>query len=205
LDDAVARESVSINRAFVELADAENARIRQDSDRLQDGFNAVRSRIEDARRGTPSLVEQSDDARTAIRILEATLKRLDPSQCAVTDLNDNALLVGPDAQWFRAPHGDWQEMTRRKAARAILARLVYCHQHQPGHGVPADHLIEAGWPGERMVESAGVNRIHVALNQLRKMGLKECITRNDEGYLLDPAVPLQHVALDWRTIRQSNN
>jgi hypothetical protein len=50
------------------------------------------------------------------------------------------------------------------------------------------------------VSGAGVNRVHVALNQLRKLGLTDSITRNDEGYLLDPTLMVKRVATDWRAL-----
>jgi hypothetical protein len=51
-------------------------------------------------------------------------------------------------------------------------------------------LLEAGWPGERVLPDAGANRVYVALATLRKMGLKEVLKSNDSGYFLDPAVPV---------------
>lgn len=56
-----------------------------------------------------------------------------------------------------------------------------------------DDLREAGWPGESMNHDAAVNRIHVALAELRKRGLKPVLKRKDQGYLLDPKVEVRRV------------
>jgi hypothetical protein len=56
-----------------------------------------------------------------------------------------------------------------------------------------DALLQAGWPGERVVPSAGANRVYVALTTLRKLGLRHFLLSRDDGYLLDPALPVRRV------------
>ena len=38
-----------------------------------------------------------------------------------------------------------------------------------------------------MLSEAAASRAYVALNRLRALGLREVISRRDDGYLLDPA------------------
>jgi len=196
----VGRSAVALQRGFIELAQAAQAQIHGDSELLRAQLDAVGERIEQAQSGNPSLVEQSDDARTIIRLLSAWRRQLDPDTAVVDDLPSHALLVGPDAQWCRPVNGEWVDLRRRKSIRGILSVLVDHHRHHPGEGLPTDALVEAGWPEENMVARAGVNRVHVALNQLRKLGLTESILRNDAGYLLDPTLDVQRVATDWRVV-----
>jgi hypothetical protein len=56
--------------------------------------------------------------------------------------------------------------------------------------VRGDALLAAGWPGERILPDAATNRLYVAIATLRKLGLRDVLVRFDEGYRLDPGVPL---------------
>jgi len=66
-------------------------------------------------------------------------------------------------------------------------------REDPGAGLSLDDLLEIGWPGERVVPSAGANRVYVALTTLRNMGLRGHLISQGDGYLLDPALPLERV------------
>ena len=56
--------------------------------------------------------------------------------------------------------------------------------------MPVDDLVAAGWPDERILSAAAGNRIGVALTSLRKLGLRDILQREGDGYALDPAVPV---------------
>jgi hypothetical protein len=49
-----------------------------------------------------------------------------------------------------------------------------------------DDLLAAGWPGERMRADAGAHRVRVAISTLRKMGLRDVLRTEEDGYRLDP-------------------
>jgi hypothetical protein len=66
----------------------------------------------------------------------------------------------------------------------------------PGRGISLPELQEAGWPGERILQQAASNRIYVAVNQMRKMGLKDCLKHGADGYFLDPGLSVQHTAVE---------
>jgi predicted ATPase len=200
LGDTTGHAAVTLSRGFIDLAEAARARVRGDEPALRERFDAVAERIEQARAGASSLVERSDDARSAIRLLSDWLDQLDPSGNFTGSLSATALLVGPDAQWCRPPDEAYQDLRRKRAARALLVALVDQHQRARGQALSPDTLIAAGWPGETLVASAGQNRLHVALNQLRKLGLRQSLQRDDAGYLLDPSLEVQRVAADWRTL-----
>jgi hypothetical protein len=61
-----------------------------------------------------------------------------------------------------------------------------------------DALLARGWPGERMTPSAGANRMKVALSTLRTLGLRDILQRNEQGYLLNPLVPFEHLGTPQR-------
>jgi predicted ATPase/Tfp pilus assembly protein PilF len=204
LDDPIGMAAVTLQRGFIELAQAAQAQIRGDTAQLREYLDEADSRIEAAQGGKTPIVEQSDDARSTIRLMSAWRDQLDPDRCMAQDLREHALLLGSDAQWFRPPGGEYVDLRRRKSARRIMRALADHHSQDPGIAMSTDALVEAGWPGESMVADAGINRVHVALNQLRKMGLKECLSRNADGYLLEPALDVQHVNGDWRTLAEQH-
>lgn len=105
------------------------------------------------------------------------------------------LLLGPAARWCRMPDGSHQDMTGRGALKRIVQCLVAAHAASQ-HACSPDVLIAAGWPGERIKRQAGLNRVYVALAMLRKMGLREVLQRDDEGYRLDPTLIVQSEASD---------
>ena len=53
-----------------------------------------------------------------------------------------------------------------------------------GEVVTKEELLEAAWPGERVLPAAGAHRVRVAVSTLRKLGLKDVIKTVPEGYLL---------------------
>jgi hypothetical protein len=79
----------------------------------------------------------------------------------------------------------------------ILEALVDHHHAHPGAGLTLDALLAAGWPGERVVPAAGANRVYVALTTLRKLGLRGLVLSQDDGYLIDPAVPIDRTSDEW--------
>jgi hypothetical protein len=78
----------------------------------------------------------------------------------------------------------------------LLLRLIERRRTAPGRGLSLAELQEAGWPGERILPQAASNRIYVAMNQLRKLGLKDWLRRSGEGYYLDPALPVHHTTVE---------
>ena len=73
---------------------------------------------------------------------------------------------------------------------AELAALVEQRMCRPGTALAIGSLIARGWPGERILPTAGASRVYVAIATLRGLGLRSLISKNRDGYLLEPAVPL---------------
>jgi hypothetical protein len=78
------------------------------------------------------------------------------------------------------------DLTRRRALRLIVQRLVEEHRTHPNRALGIDTLCEAGWTGERMRPDAARARVYVAISTLRKLGLDDVLVRRDDGYLIDP-------------------
>jgi hypothetical protein len=67
----------------------------------------------------------------------------------------------------------------------VLAERCIAH---PGCHVSAADLIASGWPGERVRDHAAKNRLYVALDGLRRLGLRSVLLRKDDGWHLDPGL-----------------
>jgi hypothetical protein len=80
------------------------------------------------------------------------------------------------------------ELGKRVALRRIVAVLAQRRVTAPGEAVALDALVAAGWPDEKIRADAAINRIHVALSTLRRLGLRDVLLTVEHGYALDPAV-----------------
>lgn len=133
---------------------------------------------------TEPFVARSMHVRTALRMLAGPRDRSPASATA------GAWTVGPEARWFAAPGDPTVSLGRRGAARRILMALVTRRLVMPGAAMTADALIEVGWPGEKVMYEAGLRRARMAIVELRSLGLRDLLRTRDDGYLLDPGVPL---------------
>ncbi|MFT3765512.1 MAG: tetratricopeptide repeat protein [Minicystis sp.] len=192
LDDPLDAELLAVARGFLDLALARSARLAGRAAEAASYLDEARRRIARARDGAPSLADRQDDIRLFLRILERGLAAMD----GAAGEGAAELLLAPEARFFRPPGGAWQDLRDRHAVRRLLLCLVARRRDSPGRGVSLTELQEAGWPGERMLPQAASNRIYVAINQLRKLGLKDCLRHSAEGYFLDPTLPVHHSAVE---------
>ena len=131
----------------------------------------------------------SDDVRFAVRLLRRSLSRA-PRVEADAATSPDALVVASDGGWFKAPRGKRVDLARRRALVRLLRALVEHRVASPGTALSPEILLEKGWPGERVLHDAGLNRVRVALATLRRLGLRDVLRSEGDGYALDPAVPL---------------
>ncbi len=182
-DDDVLSQVVTLYEAFVPLGRAILA-----TGAVRDGrVDECRAQIRRAKAIGPRW-RVSDDARAAQRILETQLGLL---QKSASGPPQESLIAGIESRFFRVPGGEWQDLRRHTAARRILEFLI----ERGPKSVTMSELQEAAWPGERIKKSAATNRVHVALSQLRQRGLKGILTRDADGYRLDPGLPVHRLAL----------
>jgi hypothetical protein len=73
----------------------------------------------------------------------------------------------------------------------VLLALANGRMQRPGVTIGPEALQAAGWPGEKMSHAAGLKRVRTAIWTLRRLGLESVLRTCDDGYLLDPAVPLR--------------
>lgn len=102
------------------------------------------------------------------------------------------LEIAADGSSFKLPdHNDKVNLSRRRTVKRILAILAKARAENPGEVLDAHTLVERGWPGEVFEVRAGLMRLYVTINTLRKLGLEEVLQTHGEGYRLDPDVPIE--------------
>jgi predicted ATPase/Tfp pilus assembly protein PilF len=124
----------------------------------------------------------SDDSRFALRVATA---------CAdAPRASGEPLRVRPDGRAFRPPGAPADVDLRRRAPLQRIVRVLARRRlDAPGEALGLEELLAAGWPGERVRDSAGANRVHVALSTLRNLGLRGLLVTSADGYALSSAVP----------------
>ncbi|MFT3764142.1 MAG: hypothetical protein QM820_01275 [Minicystis sp.] len=158
-----------LDRALSELAQAAGDR---------PSFEAARARVFHPASG-----------RALGRVVLRALERAHALPARAAAPPSDALLVGPEARWFRAPGAGVVSLARRRPLSAIVEHLFRARRERAGVATSWDALLGAGWPGERMAAAAGAHRVRVAVSTLRKLGLRALLTASD-GYLLDPGCPV---------------
>lgn len=101
------------------------------------------------------------------------------------------LQVGEGARWLVPPDGERVDLSRRGRIRRLLNAFVEQHQENPGQPLTVYELVEAGWPDQVVDPESGANRVYVTISQMRKMGLRDILLNTDDGYMLDPSVPVR--------------
>jgi predicted ATPase/Tfp pilus assembly protein PilF len=175
-------------RLYLALADLVSG--SPTTDKLRRVRELVASACTENTREGQSLADLSDDVRAAIRLLEKQLNLAEPLAEYLREAPEDALVVGPDGTWFRPPGGVSQSLGSHGPVRRILLALASLSAREAESGLDIEELREIGWPGERMQPEAAANRVHVALAELRRRGLKRFILRRPNGYALAEALPI---------------
>ena len=189
----VVRQVVDAHRGTVEILRAGDA----ERPRVVATWTSWREAVADATTTAGALAATSMDIRFALRMLDRTLRG-----AALPASDGVRLRLASDASWFAADSGDRIDLRRRGALRRILVALCEHHEKAPGHGLGVQSLIDCGWPGERVLVDAAATRVRVAVSTLRRLGLRSVIVTRDDGYLLDPRVRVELVALDVSALRR---
>jgi predicted ATPase len=133
----------------------------------------------------PALWQVSSDVRFAGRRLERALA---PLEASAEVLREDAVCVAEDGSFFETPEGGRVELGSRPTLARLLAHLMLRHRQAPDTEVATTELVDAGWPGERILAAAAVHRVHVAISTLRRLGLSRCLLRRRNGYAVVGAV-----------------
>jgi hypothetical protein len=124
----------------------------------------------------------NDDARFALRLFARV--GLPPETRAPSRLE-----VGEGGAWFTPPSArEPVDLSRRPSLARVLGLLATRRHDHPLEPVSIDEIVRAGWPGEKIVADAALNRARVALATLRKLGLREVLVHGEGGYWLGAEV-----------------
>lgn len=139
----------------------------------------ARGHAGDSDRGRDGPDDVASDLRLALRLAESARAE---AELPVLELHpDDSVRVGRDAV---------VSLAKRPVLSRLLRALAAAHRDEPGATAPVDALLEAGWPGERMVGSSGPRRLQVAIGRLRDLGLRDLLQTSEGGYRLDPRTKL---------------
>jgi predicted ATPase len=126
----------------------------------------------------------SDDSRFALRAALVCLPGAGPP------LVGEPLLIRAGARALRLPGATEDvDLRRRAPLQRIVLALARRRLDAPGEALALEELLAAGWPGERVRDSTGANRVHVALTTLRNLGLRPYLVSGPDGYALTSASP----------------
>ena len=92
----------------------------------------------------------------------------------------------------RLPNGETLDLSRRGPMKRILVALVEARL-QGRAGVSSWDVWEVGWPGETIDPKSATARIYTTINTMRKIGLRDIVCTDDEGYLIDPELAVEIV------------
>jgi predicted ATPase len=176
--------AIGVHRGHLDLLLAREAAAKGDQVRAERLTAAAAARIREL-----PLAASSEDVRFAIRLLERSLAPRGPGLAPLTPMRAG-LVIGPAARWFALGEGARVDLGRRGAIRLILLGLVERRLAIPGATLAAEALLGLGWPGERVQADAGGTRVRVAVSTLRRLGLAGLLLTREDGYLLDPRVPV---------------
>lgn len=181
---------VAAMHGVVDVALARRADTLGDAQRAATLRGTALRRLETGDEGEPRLAAGSADVRLAFRLLRDVITRdeVEPSH--------TTWLVHESGAWFQAPGSLKIECLPHRAVTAILAELARRRLRDPGRAISRAQLVEAAWPGERILDSAARNRVNVALSTLRGLGLRTLLRTTRDGHMLDPEVPLRLIAND---------
>jgi tetratricopeptide (TPR) repeat protein len=88
--------------------------------------------------------------------------------------------VDVEGRWFVRPDGKRVSLLKRRPLMRIAAALA--RRADDGLGLTTIEVLRAGWPGEAPQGRSGLQRVYVAINTLRKLGLE--VNGGPDGYQL---------------------
>jgi len=166
--DAIAR---ALSRGEARAADCENPRVRAAHDALADVARGGRGATAASARGASSDVRRAE--RLGAAAAEAPLR------------------IDREGRTVVLPNGARLDMSRKGAVRRVLVALARARVDSPSRALSLDELVAAGWPGERLLAEAAQKRAYTAIWALRGAVFGERLLTRDDGYLVDPALPVR--------------
>jgi tetratricopeptide (TPR) repeat protein len=171
--------SLEVHLGHLDLAHGRACARAGDTRAAERHEKSARRRLADAF----ALERPGDDVRFARRILERAFRE---SEARVVPGDKERVVLSADARWCRVGAGEIISLKRRRQQRQLLLALVRKRVEAPGRAMTIGELLREAWPGERFVRDTGRGRVHTAVKRLRKLGLRDVLLEDGEGYVLDP-------------------
>ena len=163
------------------VIDAIDAQRRGDAE----AFSHLKAQIEETEQGPTE-----DHIGALLKVFEAYLSSLDVAASSPAPPSEDVFAFDEELRWFSPPNRARVDIRRRGALRRILKALVTARLDAPGVPLGIAEIIARGWPEQTIIPSAGQARAYVAISTLRKLGLRDLLLRESEGYLLDPNIDI---------------
>lgn len=94
---------------------------------------------------------------------------------------DDRVAVARDGSGFRTAEGEDVDLRPRPVLARVLKALC-----GTGASRSVDDITAAAWPGVQLVGESGAARVYSAVATLRRLGLRDALIRDGDGYALDP-------------------
>jgi hypothetical protein len=130
---------------------------------------------------------EASELRLARRVVE--IWRRESGDLPPVEATD-APHVEETGAWLSSKGGERVDLRRRPILRKLLACLIERRHRAPGKACSLDELVQAVWPEQRELNDLALNRLYVAVATLRKLGLREHLVKDPDGYFLHPRVPI---------------
>jgi len=124
-----------------------------------------------------------------VLLLERALRTAIATHGRQAAATTGSLLVERHGDWFQVPGGRRVSCGRKRVVRELLCALATRRKERPGQPLSVAELVRAAWSDEKLDHKTAQNRLHGALNSLRKLGLRAHLMAAGRGYMLDPRVP----------------
>ncbi len=105
-------------------------------------------------------------------------------------VDGGALIVHATGRWFRLPSGQTVDCAPHRTLRRVLSCLAEAAVARPGAVVPTSRLLGSVWPDERATP-ASRNRLKTLVSKLRKLGLRDHLRSDPDGYFFDGGVAVR--------------
>ncbi len=139
-------------------------------------------------RGGPWPLEASSAGCLEVQWVHTLLQTRRRAAPGASASDEARLVVSRDERHFIISTDTALDLTRRRALRGVLLCLCERRLATPGKPVSVPELLEAGWPGERMLFDSGARRLYVTINRLRNLGLGNLVLTVGDGYMIAPGV-----------------
>ena len=98
------------------------------------------------------------------------------------------LLVSDAGSRIRLPSGERVVLEKTPILARLLDAIARAKVDTADGVCTLDRFLEAGWPGERVLHDAAMNRVYQAISRIRRACGADIVQAVEGGYRLDPSL-----------------